>query len=112
AVDERHVAVGVRDADARDRLRREDLHAEAPCLRHRAPRQVAAGEPGREAEVVLDARAGPRLPAGRFTLDEHGVESFGGAVDRGGEPSRPATDDDEVVEWPLGTGAPANRRGE
>ena len=58
--------------------------------------QVAAGDAGREPEVVLDARAGAGLSAGRDHVDAQGSQPLGRAVDRGGQPGRAAADDDEV----------------
>ena len=58
--------------------------------------EVAAGDPGREAEVVLDARAGPGLAPDGDHLDDQGSQSLGGAIDRRRQTGRPTTDDDEV----------------
>ena len=52
-------------------LRSENFHSEAPGLGHGAPRQVAAAQSGRKAEVVLNARAHSRLAARRFHFDQH-----------------------------------------
>src|ERR1700694_764796 len=45
-------------------LWREDLHAEAPRLRDRTPRQVQASEAGRKAEMVPNSRTKSGLATG------------------------------------------------
>ena len=60
--------------------------------------QLRAGHPVREAQVVLDPRALPGLPAGRQPLDQHGPQPLGRAVHRGAQPGRAAADHDQVVE--------------
>ena len=50
--------------------------------------EVAAGDAGREAEVVLDPRAGAGLPAGRDHVDAQRSQPLGGAVDGGGQSGR------------------------
>jgi hypothetical protein len=84
-----------------DVLRGEDLRAEPPGLRGRAMRRVGAAETAREAQVVLDSRAGSGLAARRVPLDEHGTQAFRCGVDRAGQPGRTTADDDEIVELPL-----------
>ena len=59
--------------------------------------EVLAGDAGREAEVVLDARARRRLPADRDGVDRQRPQPLGRAVDRRGQPGRSGTDDDQVV---------------
>ena len=54
-----------------------------------------------EAEVVLDPRALPGLPAGRVALHHQRPQPLRRAVDRGGQPGRAATEDHEVVEGKL-----------
>ena len=76
-----------------------DQHARAEFLRLRigSARKRLARDAGREAEIVLDARARARLPAeGARVDDEHG-EPFGGRVDRGRESRRARADDGDVV---------------
>ena len=51
-----------------------------------------------EAEVVLDPRALPGLPAGRPPLDEHRAQALRRGVHGGAEPGRTTADDDDVVE--------------
>ena len=49
-------------------------------LYQRSLGQVAAGDAGREAEIVVDARTGASLSAGSDTVDAEGSQSLGGAV--------------------------------
>ena len=56
----------------------------------------AAGDAGGEAEVVLDARAGARLPARGPGLGDERAQALGAAVDRGREPRRPGAQHDDV----------------
>ena len=93
---------GPRALQAGDLLHGQQLGAEAARLVVRAAREIGAGEPVREAEVVLDPRALPGLAARRGALDQHGAQALGGAVDGGGEAGRSAADDHEVVEVELG----------
>ena len=72
------------------------MRAELLRLHERPLREVGAGDAGREAEVVLDPRAGAGLPAGRDPVDAQRSQSLGCAVHCGGEPGRSAADDDEV----------------
>ena len=65
-------------------------------LGHGQGGEVAAGDPGRKPQVVLDAGAGARLAAGQLRLHGQRGEPLGGAVDRGGQPGRPGADDDEI----------------
>ncbi len=89
------VAVLVRERV--DALGSDDAHAEARGLHRRALRELGAGDPGGEAEVVLDARRGAGLAAQRDRVDEHGGEAFGRRVDRGSQACRAGTDDDRVA---------------
>ena len=72
--------------------------AELFRLQQRPRRQLAAGDPGREAEVVLDPRGGAGLAAEGDRVDRLRVEALGGAVDRGRQAGRAAADDDQVAE--------------
>ena len=74
--------------------------------------ELSPGQPVREAEVVLDARALTGLSAGGGALDEHGPEAFGRAVDRGGQTRGPAADDHQVVEVAGGRGRQPQCRGQ
>ena len=80
------------------RFRRQDFHAKSLRLHHRAPRQIAAAEPRRKAEIIFDARAHARLAARRFPLDHHRVQAFRRSVHGGGEACRPSADDRQIVE--------------
>ena len=86
------VAVETRDGAA-DR----HLGAELLGLRQGAPGQRLAGDPGREAEVVLDARALARLSARRGGLEDQHVQPLRRGVDRCGQPGGPGADDHHVA---------------
>ena len=58
--------------------------------------EFGAADPSREAEVVLDPARRSGLTTKRRALDDQRVETFGGAVDRGGEAGRAATDHEQV----------------
>src|SRR5258708_24517508 len=47
-------------------FRSENLHVETARLCYRAARQITAAETGRKSQIIFDARAQPRLPAGSF----------------------------------------------
>ena len=70
--------------------------AELARLGDRAAGQLAAADPGREAEVVLDPPRGAGLAAEHGALDHQRVEALGGAVDGGAEPGRAAAEDQQV----------------
>ena len=106
----RTARTGPRASRADDVTGEHHLGAEPAGLRDGALGEVGAGEPPREAEVVLDRGALPGLPARGVVLDDDGAEALGRGVDRGGEPGRSAADDAEVVEVALGAGAQAERR--
>ena len=93
-------------------LRREDLGAEPARLGQRAPRQVAAGQAGREAEVVLDPARRAGLAAGRLALDQQRLEPLARPVDRRRQPGRPGSHDDEVVERQRRVRREADRLGQ
>ena len=57
----------------------------------------AAGDAGREAEVVLDAHAPSGLAARPDAFQHDRIQPLGGAVDRRGQPRRPGPDHDQVV---------------
>ena len=59
--------------------------------------ELGARDAHGEAEVVLDARAAARLAARRRALDEHGLQTLGCAVHRGGKSCGASADDREVV---------------
>ncbi len=66
------------------------------------PGQVAAPDPGREAQVVLDPGALPGLAPDGLPLDEHRLQALGAAVDGGAQPGGAAAHHDEVVEREVG----------
>jgi hypothetical protein len=94
--------IGVVAAHGHDLLGAEQLGAEAAGLGGGAASQVGSADAGREAEIVLDLRAGPGLAARRILLDHQGAEPLRGTVDGGGKSRRTAAHDDEVVEGKAG----------
>ena len=86
-------SASIRVIDARD----EDLGAEPARLLQRAARELVPGHAGREAEVVLDPRRRPGLPAGRLALDHDRPQALRRAVDGRGQPGRTGADDHGVV---------------
>ena len=70
--------------------------AELARLGDRAAGQLAAADPGREAEVVLDPPRGAGLAAEHGALDDQRVEALRGAVDGGAEAGRAAAEDQQV----------------
>ena len=74
------------------------LGAEALGLEQRVPGQLRSRDAGREAEIVLDPRAGAGLTAGGDRVGGEHVEPFGRRVHRGGEPGGAGADHDEVVD--------------
>jgi hypothetical protein len=65
-------------------------------LQRRLARQLRAGDPGREAEVVLDPRARTGLAAGRPRLGHQRPQSLGPSVHGGREARGTAAEHDEV----------------
>src|SRR5579875_1807714 len=59
-------------------------------------RELGAAQAGREAEVVLDSRAGGGLAAHGDAVEQQGAQTFGGPVDGGGQPSGTGADDYDV----------------
>src|SRR5262249_42247863 len=78
------------------RTRAGEVGAELLRLHHSPLGEVAAGDPGREAEVVLDARATRGLAPNGDHLDDQGVQSLRGAIDRRCQTGWPRADDEEV----------------
>ena len=73
--------------------------AELVGLHDGALGQLAAGDAGGEAEVVLDAHAAAGLAARAPCCSSTTVlQPLGGAVDRRGQPRRPGPDHDQVVD--------------
>ena len=75
-------------------VRRRRARVELARLGDRPARQLRAGDPRREPEVVLDPPRRARLAAERGALDDERLEALGRAVDGGAEPGRTAADDD------------------
>ena len=65
-----------------------------------------------EAQVILNAARGTRLPAGCLLLDEDRLEPLARPVHRGSETRRPATDDHHVVKGPDGVNLEADLLGD
>src|SRR5579863_567027 len=83
-------------------LRGKNLHSKTLRLHYGAAGQVAATEPGRKSQIVLDTGAHSRLAAGRFPLNDYGVQTFRGAINGGGQTSRTSSHNGQVVEAGLG----------
>ena len=81
AIGQAHDPVRIFDAQGDGFLRREDLRAEAPRLSHGPARQIGAAQSGWKAQVVFNAGAEAGLTSGRLTLDDHGMQTFGCAID-------------------------------
>src|SRR5882724_1643217 len=90
--------VGVDEGQADDRRGHGQARPELVGLEDGALRQLAAGQAGGEAQVVLDPHAAAGLAAGPGALQDDGVEPLGGAVDRRRQPRRPRPDHDQVVD--------------
>ncbi len=90
----------------------EDLRPEAARLRGRPPAEVRTAESRGEAQVVLDAGALARLPAGSLALHQQGAEALRGAVHPGRQPRRAGAHDHQVVELQLRGGAQADVTGD
>ena len=82
---------------------------ETARLQRRVARQVRAGDPGREAEVVLDARARAGLPAGCPGLCHERAQPFRSAIDGCRQAGRPGTQHDEVEALPVDLGSESQR---
>ena len=95
---------GVRSALAGE-LRRglgdHHLSTELLRLRERPVRQLLAGDPHREAEVVLDSGARAGLATGRGRLHDQDVQSLRRPVHRRREPGRSRAHDHEVPDVGL-----------
>ena len=74
--------------------------------------ELGAGHAVREAEVVLDPRALPGLPAGGLPLDQHGAQPLRRPVHRAAQPGRAAADHDQVVEVGGRVGGQPDRGGD
>ena len=63
------------------------------------PASAWPGNAGREAQIVFDPGAGAGLAAERARVEDGDRQSFGGRIDGGGEPRRPAADNRDVIEF-------------
>ncbi|CAB4916799.1 unannotated protein [freshwater metagenome] len=96
AVAQHQPQLGAAGVQLDDLARAGQLGAELERLQGGPLGQLGPGQPGREAEVVLDPGAGRGLPAGAHGVQQHRPQALRGAVDRGGQPGRTRTDDGEV----------------
>ena len=78
-----------------------ELGAEARRLQERPLREFFSAQAGREAEIVLDLRAGTSLPTRCVGLDDECAKPLRGSIDPGGKPSRTCSDHHDVVELLL-----------
>src|SRR5262249_60629528 len=83
--------------EARRRTRHGELGPELLGLYEGPAGQLLPGHAGREAEVVLDARARSGLAAGRARFQDEGVEALGCGVHRRRESRGSRSDDDDVA---------------
>ena len=81
-------------------------------LRHGALGQLAAGDAGGEAEVVLDPHAAAGLPPGPDALQHERAQPLRGPVDGGGQPGRAGPDHHQVVGLPVDRPAEAEGLGQ
>src|SRR4029077_3815196 len=82
----------------RERLRgRRKLGAETIGLKLRAVSQLAAADSGGKAEKVLDQRRRSSLSTRRVAFQNHGLQPFGGSINRGGETRWTRPDDGEIA---------------
>ena len=86
-------------SQSRGLRRNQDLGSELLRLHERAAGERLAGDAGRKAEVVLDARARARLSAKRPAIEHDDAQAFRGGVDGGGQARRSGTDDNDVIEF-------------
>ncbi len=66
-----------------------------------ALRQLTAGHPGGEAEIVLDPHAAAGLPTGPGLLQHHRAEPLRGGIDRAGQPGWPGPHHDQIMDGLL-----------
>ena len=79
----------------------EDFGAEPGGLRVDAGGELGAADAVREAGVVLDPRARPRLPARSERLDDERPQPLRSGVERGRQAGRAGSEDRDVVELVL-----------
>ena len=94
-------AIRAFDAYAERFLRRENFHAKPLRLHHGAARQIATAKPHRKSQIIFDARTHAGLPARSFAFDHHRVQTFGGAVNGGGQTRGPSTDNCQIIKIRL-----------
>jgi hypothetical protein len=91
--------------------RHHHARAESSGLECRALGQLAARDPGREAEVIFDPGRGAGLPAERHRVDHLRVEPLRGAIDRRCQTGRPGPHDHHIAHRRRGTaGAQTEQR--
>ena len=66
-----------------------DARAELVRLQDGAIGQFAAGNAGGKSQIIFDPHAAAGLAARRGAFQDDRVQSFGGAIDRGGQPAGP-----------------------
>ena len=112
AVAQREMLVARVDSDAGHFEGRQKFGAEPLRLCQGAAREFTAADAGREAEIVLDPRAGAGLAARRMAIDEQRAQTFRRAVHRRREAGRPGADDDQIVDVVGGCQRPAKALGD
>ena len=85
----------------RRRLGDGDVGTKLLRLGVREPRQRLTANSGRETEVILDPRAGARLPARRSRFDHQHIEPFRRSVYGRCQPRRTGSDDDDIAQMCL-----------
>src|SRR5689334_8281033 len=78
-------------------LEQHQLGAEARRLCARPLGELGAADTTREAEIVLDPRAGAGLAAQGRALHQHGPQPFRGGIQRRAQPSGATAEDGDVV---------------
>ncbi len=76
--------------------REEKRRTEDPRLLEGALSELGTAQPAREAEIVADARARPRLAPDGLALDDERIQPLRRCVDRSREAGRPGSDDHDV----------------
>src|SRR6202012_1019045 len=98
AVAEADRALGAVDLQSNGRAGGDEFGAELLRLSARAISQLAAGYPVRKTQIVFDPRALAGLAPRRSRLYQPRAQTFGSAVDGGGQARGPSADHDQVVE--------------
>ena len=76
-------------------------------MSHGAPREVAAGQARRKAEVVFNSPAQSRLASWRLSFHHDGLQAFRSAIHRGRQSGRTAAHNRQIVEFESRPGAQA-----